>query len=175
MSFAFIDSTTGHLVVSSLPPAGVSAWWDVDDGTDPNRLYIDASGEIAQAAEPRPWPWFEWSDATGGWADARTPAELEEHRDALRDTASMPRHAFCVACARARILSEDEALAAATGAIPPAFQAVFDAMPAAERFENRARWLGAQTISRTDPIILACADYLGLNEIQVDALFGINP
>lgn len=176
-TYAFIDSETGAFVVSTAPPETVSMWWEVSDDADPNALCVDAAGEVFAAPLPRPFPWLEWAapdEEEGRWVDVRTPEQREEHLGLLRAGAGMPRHAFCAACVRAGILDEDDAAAAALGGIPDAFAAVFDSLPEEVRLENRLRWLGAQTISRVDPIILACAAHIGLTEEQVDSLFGLS-
>lgn len=69
-------------------------------------------------------------------------------------------------------ITEAEALAAVkTGAIPPAMQAVIDAMAAADKFNAEMLLSGATVFSRSHPMTAALGAALGWNASQIDALW----
>ncbi|TWI38223.1 hypothetical protein [Paracoccus sulfuroxidans] len=142
----------------------VEGWYDFTS------QYVDHDNEAVFDLPPSPGPSFVFDYEEWGWIDTY---DAITELDLVRSQTSMTRTAFCVACARAGIISEDDAIGAAAGAIPPGFMPVFNAMSEEERFENRVRWAGAVTISRMDPIILACAEHIGMTPEALDSLFGI--
>lgn len=172
MAYAFIDPETGSLFISSGLPDGIGFWWDVEDGLDPNALAVNAAGELVGVPVRRE-VWLHHDPDTGEWIDTRTPEQIEAAMSEARQRAAMARTAFCVACARLNIISEGDAVNAARGDIPAPFLPVFEAMDPDERFDSRVRWAGAATVSRTDPIVLACAAHIGMTDSELDDLFGV--
>lgn len=90
---------------------------------------------------------------------------------AWRETASLTRTAFCIACKRMGILPPAEAVAAARGDWPATFTDALTGLPV-DAAEAQIVWAAATHIWRTDPVLNVVAQHAGMTPEQVDAMFG---
>lgn len=110
--------------------------------------------------------------ATGQWVDERTAADWSEALQAARDTASLSRAAFILACVPV-ILNPAEARIAAAGDFPEPFAAILATMPAEQQLEAEIRWRAATVIDRTNPLIVNMAAAANIDEWTLDEVFGV--
>jgi hypothetical protein len=105
-----------------------------------------------------------------------TPAEVAEI-EALRNApppvpAVISRRQLLIALARAKLITEAEALAAAkTGQVPAAIDAVFAALPKEQALAARITWATMTVVERDHPLIQAVIDAKIATPEQIDALF----
>lgn len=91
-----------------------------------------------------------------------------------RARAELPRFDFAMATAAAGIVTYEAAAQWAAGnQVPPAVQAVIDAMPAEEQGPAVVDVLARPVIRRSGSMMPALATAYGLTEADLDALFGI--
>lgn len=99
-------------------------------------------------------------------------AEYEANRvPNWRNTASTSRRAFCVAAFRAGFLLEADAVAAAKGEWPAAFDDALAGQPADVVAEAKIEWGAVSTIYRNAPLLEVVRLSKGYTPEQVDALF----
>jgi hypothetical protein len=105
-----------------------------------------------------------------------TPAEAAEI-EALRNApppvpAVISRRQLLIALAKAKLITEAEALAAAkTGEVPAAIDAVFGALPKEQALAARITWATMTVVERDHPLIQAVINANLATAEQVDALF----
>lgn len=107
----------------------------------------------------------------GSYEAIDTPSEAEVALAAWRATATLSRAQFCVAVKRAGILTGDEAIEAAKGEWPAAFDAVLEGTDI-DPDEAKIVWASVSTIFRNDTILEAVSEAVGLSAEDVDAMFG---
>ncbi|MBV6637032.1 MAG: hypothetical protein KI788_14145 [Mameliella sp.] len=102
-------------------------------------------------------------------------AKAEQALTEARAGAVLSRTEFALASQAAGIITKTEATAwLAGGTIPAAAAAALAFIPdQTERDEAEIRFIGAQQIDRTNPIISLLQAHLSLTDGEVDALFGI--
>ena len=125
---------------------------------------------------PQPYPekpgdWAVWDGAE--WTDPRSPADLEAELQARRDAARMDKADLLLALTQVGLLTSADAVAAARGEIPPSFQPVVAAWPAAEQLAARIKWAADGQISRNNPLILAVASFLEIDPLTLDTIFDV--
>ena len=98
-------------------------------------------------------------------------AALTPSKATWRATASASRAAFCIAIARAGIVTPANALAAAKGDWPAEFDEALTGMSAEAQTDARITWAAAATIERLHPLVHVMQDFLTLTDDQADALF----
>ncbi|MDO9524975.1 MAG: hypothetical protein Q7J57_05470 [Gemmobacter sp.] len=101
-------------------------------------------------------------------ADQATATRLAD----WRATRTLSRLQFCTALRAAGILTDPDALAAASGQIPEAFKPALAALAPPDQTNARLAWAAASTIDRTNPFITAIAATAGLSDQTLDDLFG---
>ena len=116
-------------------------------------------------------------------AEGETPPAMPEvsaedfaaqRLQARRETTSLSRIEFCLACMAAGLLNGDEAEQAAGGAIPASFAPIIAAMPAPQAAEARIRWAGLRRVDRLDPFIAVTAAHQHDPDAVLDAIFGVD-
>jgi hypothetical protein len=70
-----------------------------------------------------------------------------------------------------KVISEDDALKAQAGVIPPAMDALIAAMPAEKQFSARMLVAGAQTFLRSDPLVAEIGTAYTWTSAQIDQLW----
>lgn len=114
---------------------------------------------------------------TGQFIAAPVPDDPPPDPEALlaqaRESASLPRAEFLLACVSAGLLTPQDALLAAKGEMPAAYAGVIEEWPAPQQFEAGLRWAALTVVDRMHPLILAVADAMDIPDAQLDALFGI--
>lgn len=75
---------------------------------------------------------------------------------------------FLIAAVSAGFITPAEAV---SGAVPPFLAASLAALPTAEQVAAQITWAKMTVIGRHEPLVIAAAAELGLNEEQVDAFF----
>ncbi|GLC63008.1 hypothetical protein PLESTB_001970600 [Pleodorina starrii] len=189
MNFAYVDSRTGAMTVSSVAPDHVSIWWDVSEDADPNALVlmpvfpVDENGDpnltvepqimAVEVAEASPQPWMIWDADADEWCDARTPEETATDLERCRAAAGMLRSVFCISCVAHGVFTDEEAISAARGETPDPLADVFGMMPNETRLAARAAWAGSPSVGRMDPLTLAIADHFQIGVDHLDAMFGL--
>lgn len=79
---------------------------------------------------------------------------------------------FLIAAMGAGFISAEEAIAASTsGAVPASIAASFAELSLAEQVAAQITWAKMTVIGRHEPLVIAAAAQLGLNDEQVDAFF----
>lgn len=113
----------------------------------------------------------DFATLAAGAVAAYAPASLES----LREAASLTRQEFCLALKRAGVLSGPDAIDAAKGNWPAAFDAALPLLTASgvDADEAQIIWASANLIERTHPMLSVLSQVAGLSDAQVDALFGI--
>lgn len=85
---------------------------------------------------------------------------------------SMSRLQFLVGLATEGLISEEDALAAATtGAVPVNFAPLIEAMPEGERIKARLTWAAMSVALRNDPLLLAAFTFVGKDATFIDNFF----
>ena len=86
MAFAWTNTEADCTIVSSEPPASGIVHVEIEDGTDPGKVYVGADGAL-HSVPPRPGPDMLFSPVAGAWIDPRSDAEclaeLRRKRDSL--------------------------------------------------------------------------------------------
>ena len=98
-------------------------------------------------------------------------AALQPDKPTWRASAKTTRAAFCIAIARAGIVTAQDAIAAAKGDWPTAFDAALAGLPTQAQTEARITWAAVTEIDRTHPLIGVVQAFLRLTDDQTDALF----
>lgn len=171
--WAYIDPDTRAMTVANVLPDDVSMWWPVPPDTDPNCIAVGLDGEIIILPAPREYPWQEPDVEGGGWIDTRSFDEREAARMGARAISSLSRIDFLLAAKASGLISEDDAIAASRGEIPPGMSQLIEALTPEQQFEAKVRWGGATTIYRLDPFICDWAARLGVTDGQLDQMFGV--
>lgn len=79
---------------------------------------------------------------------------------------------FLLQAATDGIITQSEALEAAqTGSVPALIQAVFDTLTPTQSFVAQVRWARMTSIPRTDPLVAAVGQALGMTTQQMDTFF----
>lgn len=89
-----------------------------------------------------------------------------------RDTATLTRRQFCLACLQAGLLTPDDAVTAASGGWPASFDAALAGLSAMEVAAAKVEWAAVSTIRRNAPLLVAVQAVAGVTDAQLDALFG---
>lgn len=89
-----------------------------------------------------------------------------------RKTASLPRRNFCLALFGAGILPKNDAIAAAKGDWPTAFDGFLTGLSEQEQAGAQIEWASVQVIRRNHPMIDGLAQLARMTPEQVDAIFG---
>lgn len=99
------------------------------------------------------------------WAKARTE---------FRKTASIGKVPFCLALVAANILTEEQAIDAAKGNWPSAFDDAFNEVDAATALEAKIAWAAVTEIHRAHPMLDALVAHpnVPLTAEQLDTVFG---
>lgn len=118
-----------------------------------------------------------YAKVNGGWQEAwnLTPLTTEEkaaNLAAWRDTATLTRRQFILACLDAGLLSEVDAVTAATGGWPATFDAALIGLSDRQKAEARVEWAAASSIWRNAPLLSTVQATAGVTDAQLDALFG---
>ena len=172
--YAYIDPVVQDLLVSNVPPDNTNQWWDLPGDVDVNALYIDQHGELSiRQAPPTSDPGWVWDITTETWTDPRDADALAASLQRARDQAGIDKAALLLALAQAGAISPGDAVIAAQGNIPPAFQSIIDGWPADMQLAAQIKWATDTTISRTNPLIMALAESIAMTPAELDALFGI--
>jgi len=90
-----------------------------------------------------------------------------------RASAYMTRIDFCIAMARAGVLTHADAVASARGAWPEAMATFLDYLDAEQRLDAQIEWAACDTVQRMHPFMLSLASWLGMSDEDVDAIFGV--
>lgn len=141
----------------------------IEGAYDVATTYISPTGPAE--LPPRPGDWAAWNGTN--WYDPRSIAEMASELDARRDAARMDKADLLLALAQAGLLTPTDAVAAARGEIPPSFQPVVAAWPAAEQLAARIKWAADGQISRNNPLILAVASFLEIDPLTLDTIFDV--
>lgn len=81
---------------------------------------------------------------------------------------------FAAACAKAGIITENEAIGwVASGSLPAALAAAIDQIPEPQRFAARLKASGAKEFVRASPETVAIGAALGKTPAEIDALFAL--
>lgn len=118
-----------------------------------------------------------YEQVDGVWREAWavTPLSAEEkaaNLAAWRETATLTRRQFCLACLQAGLLTPDDAVTAASGGWPSSFDAALAGLSAMEVAAAKVEWAAVSTIRRTAPLLVAVQAVAGVTDAQLDALFG---
>lgn len=167
MRYAYYDDNHGCICIVNLEP-NFTGWFEVDDDTDANAIYIKDGG--LRYFPPKPSPFHVWEESAEIWVDPRDPAE---ELTATRAAAIMTRSEFLLAAIRAGIIRPSDAGPAARGEIPPSLAPVFASLPPEVQTEAIVRWGAATMIERANPVLAALAEAMAIPDAQLDALFGI--
>lgn len=98
------------------------------------------------------------------------PADILASR---RLSAVLTRSKFCLALSASGILDGGDAVAAAGGAWPVSMVDFLSYLDAAQSVDVQIEWAAAGVIERLNPFVLVLASWLGISDVEVDALFGI--
>ena len=116
-------------------------------------------------------------DVDGNWSlpwvvEAKSQSELDSDLADWRGQATLHRRDFCIALKRAGVLPVAEAIAAAKGDWPTAFETALNALTQDEQDEAQIEWASVVEIRRNHPMIAMLGAAAGMTDVQVDALFG---
>lgn len=79
---------------------------------------------------------------------------------------------FLIAAALNEMITQEEALSAATsGTVPAAIQAVFDQLPGDQAFVALVTWAKMTTIPRVDPLVAAVAAAFNMTSQELDQFY----
>lgn len=113
------------------------------------------------------------------WIQTQDDAESVDSKNARllkwRETAFIAKSDLTIALARMGLLTQDEAIAAATGLVPASFEPVLQQIAqhnSESALEARIRWAAQVNVARTNPLLLMVAGGRGITPEQLDALFG---
>lgn len=110
--------------------------------------------------------------AVAVWEVAGNTIEpFAEAIEAKRARAFLDRASFCIACRNAGILTPQEAKDAARGDWPVKFTPAIVGTPMEDDAE--IIWAGAAHISRVHPLVAMLAAFANLDDVQLDAMFGV--
>lgn len=138
-----------------------------------NSQYVKTDGTVG-TYPPKPGDWAVFNRDTGEWEDPRDEAALAAELQRRRETTGMTRTEFLIAAKNFNIISEDDAILAARGEVPPSMAPLFDRLPADQRFEAAITWSAATRVNRMDPFIQLWASILEITDEQLDQLFRVN-
>lgn len=99
-------------------------------------------------------------------------ARLARQHEKWRETVTLSRKAFCVACFRAGLLSPEDSVVAAKGGWPPSFDAALASLPKDKRVEAQIEWAAVTEVRRNAPLLDMVKLHKGVSDEQLDALFG---
>lgn len=116
----------------------------------------------------------EW-EAEGNTIEPFVAPRAADVLDQWRAGASVSRRDFCLALYGAGILPKDQAILAAKGDWPPAFDAFLTGLTDAEATAAQIEWASVRRIHRAHPMIEGLAGLAGLTPDQVDTLFRCDP
>lgn len=118
-----------------------------------------------------------YEQVDGAWREIWTVTSLTAEEKAAnlaawRDTATLTRRQFCLACLQAGLLTPDDAVTAASGGWPASFNAALAGMSAMEVAAAKVEWAAVGTIRRNAPLLAVVQATAGVTDAQLDALFG---
>jgi len=119
--------------------------------------------------------WVASGRADIGWSydgSAFAPPAPPDQLDLWRASAVLSRRNFCIACFRAGLLSADDAVIAAKGEWPAAFDKALTGMAADRVTEAKIEWAAVTEIRRNAPLLKAVQAVTRVTDGQIDALFG---
>lgn len=143
----------------------------IEGAYDAATTYISPTGPAS--LPPRPGDWAAWNGTN--WYDPRSIAEMASELDARRDAARMDKADLLLALAQAGLLTPTDAVVAARGEIPPTFQPIVAQWTSAEQLAAQVKWAADAQISRNNPLIIAASEYLNIDPLVLDTIFGIAP
>lgn len=165
---------TGSVEGPDLPPAFI--------GVPPGRLrvvhgvvvdvgatsvfYIDDQGRKHAVAGDG------WQELACGWSDPLAQDNAGVWSVLARVPASVSPRQFLIAMKNEGVITDTEALAAATaGTVPAAIDAIFAALPADDALDARITWAKMSSVDRANPLFGAVFTALGRSNAEVDDFF----
>lgn len=136
--------------------------------------YVDVDNDdqiVPIGKSPSPYHVFDYTQKD--WVDPRTEDDLIIERETRRASTALSRIDFLLAATAAGAISQDDAIAASKGEVPPSMAVIIDSMSPEQQFEAKVRWGAATTIYRNDPFLNSWAIKLGVTPEAMDELFGI--
>lgn len=97
------------------------------------------------------------------WAKART---------LFRETATLSKQDFCFALAKKGILTANDAIEAAKGNWPAAFETAFAGVDADEALKAKIEWASTTTVYRSYPMLEPLAKKADITSDDLDVMFG---
>lgn len=95
-----------------------------------------------------------------------------ERLAAWRDSVTLSRRQFCLACLQAGLLSPDDAVIAARGDWPASFNAALAGLSEMEVAAAKVEWAAVSVIRRNAPLLAVVQATAGVSDAVLDALFG---
>lgn len=153
------------MIALKMPNGSVAVAPDGDGSVIAARLGARAWRRV-DALPDVPQERWEWTDR-GALSISETPVEER------RETASMTRAAFLNACVEGGIITQEVAEEAADGSWPSAFNTFISGLSDRKKIEAKATWADGKTVWRNNEILALIAVDQGVNDAQLDAMFGI--
>lgn len=106
--------------------------------------------------------------------EANTPLYTrEELLTNIREISTLTRSEFCLGLVSIGLLDASDAIETSKGEWPKSMTSFLSFLDRRQATEAQIEWAGATSINRTHPFVLSLASWLGMEDAQVDDLFGI--
>lgn len=104
----------------------------------------------------------------------REAIQAPSRLDMWRDTATLSRRQFCLACLQAGLLTPDDAVIAATGGWPASFDAALAGLSTIEVAAAKVEWAAVSVIRRSAPLlsVVQASTEGAVTDETLDAMFG---
>lgn len=89
-----------------------------------------------------------------------------------RDSATLTRRQFCLACLQAGLLTPDDAITAAKGDWPTRFDMALAGLTELEIAAAKVEWASVSAVRRNAPLLAVVKTTAGVSDSQLDTLFG---
>lgn len=113
-----------------------------------------------------------FSDAWVVGQDNVVSVDWDKARTQFRASATMTKKDFCFELAKRGILSADDAIDAAKGNWPAAFEAAFAGVDADEVLKAKIEWASTTTVYRSYPMLEPLAKKANITSNDLDVMFG---
>lgn len=90
-----------------------------------------------------------------------------------REGANLTRREFCIVLFEQGVLTAEDALSAAKGEWPTATDSFLSFLTPEQSSTIQIEWAATSVIERLNPFVLTLGSWLGLSDIELDTLFGV--
>lgn len=138
--------------------------------TEPSEAALAAYPEGTIEVDKRPSSQHKMIEGVWVFVD-KTPEQLEEELQTWRNSVSISRRDFCIKAYEEGLLSEEDAITAAKGDWPAAFNEALVSLSSAQKVSAQIEWASVTQIRRNAPLLNQVRLAKNIPEETVDSLF----